>query len=180
MKDEFVSLFETGKGKGAVVATAQGLCRVLLPGDDAELLQQVRSGEATASPLSDRAAQMLTRYFKGEPQPFDTLDLDYRVGGGFRRAILESIRSIPFGEVRSYARIAADAGSPRAARAVGGAMAANPLPIIIPCHRVVAANGAMTGYSAPGGITMKHFLLRLEGIEFTHEKVKFSTPVINR
>lgn len=180
MSDMFASLFDTGNGEGVVEATAHGLCKVLLPGDDTDLVRRVRAGEIASSPLSDRAAHMLTRYFKGEPQPFESLELDYRIGGTFRRAILEAVRSIPFGEVRSYARVAAEAGSPRSARAVGGAMAANPLPIIIPCHRVVAANGAMTGYSAPGGVSMKRFLLRLESIEFTHEKVKFSTHVINR
>jgi methylated-DNA-[protein]-cysteine S-methyltransferase len=112
---------------------------------------------------------MLTKYFKGVPQPFETIALDYNVAGGFRRRILEYIRSIPFGKIQSYGQVAAAAGSPRAARAVGGAMASNPLPIIIPCHRVVAGNGRLTGYSAPGGLMVKKLLLQMEGVEFQGE-----------
>ncbi len=177
---EHVSFYESEQGRGAVVATELGISRVYLPGD---CLDDVLSGPDAAdgpSTLTERAAHMLQNYFKGVPQPFETLALDYQVSGTFRRAILESIRPIPFGEVRSYAQVAAAACAPRAARAVGGAMAANPLPIIIPCHRVVASGGGLTGYSAAGGVHMKQFLLRLEGVEFTRERVKFSAPVIHR
>jgi methylated-DNA-[protein]-cysteine S-methyltransferase len=73
---------------------------------------------------------------------------------------------IPYGRVVSYGCLAQQAGYPGASRAVGGAMAANPIPIIVPCHRVVAASGALTGYSGPGGIVMKKNLLSLEGVEF--------------
>jgi methylated-DNA-[protein]-cysteine S-methyltransferase len=84
----------------------------------------------------------------------------------FRKRILMLIRAIPYGEVRSYCDVAVLAGLPRAARAVGGAMAANPVPVIIPCHRIVAGNGRLTGYSAIGGLKMKDILLRMEGVEF--------------
>ena len=85
----------------------------------------------------------------------------------FRARILTLIRAIEQGEVISYGEVAAMAGAPRAARAIGGAMAANPVPIIIPCHRIVAGNGSLTGFSAAGGISVKNKLLRMEGIEFT-------------
>jgi methylated-DNA-[protein]-cysteine S-methyltransferase len=112
---------------------------------------------------------MLKLYFKGEPQRFDDLPVDLSGVATFRARILELIRSIPRGETKSYGEVAALAGVPRAARAIGGAMAANPLPIIIPCHRVVAADGKLTGYSAPGGLTTKKYLLEAEGVEFKEE-----------
>jgi len=167
---EYVSFFNAGQGRGAVVATEQGVCRVCLPGDAAGHTQDSLD-ILPPSRLTEQVAQMLTRYFKGEPQPFETVALDYSVAGVFRRRILESIRSIPFGQIKSYGDVAAAAGSPRAARAVGGAMASNPVPIIIPCHRVIAANGRLTGYSAPGGLQLKKLILLMEGIEFKGELV---------
>jgi len=167
---DYVSFFNAGQGRGAVVATEQGVCRVCLPGDAAGHTQDSLD-ILPPSRLTEQVAQMLTRYFQGEPQPFETVALDYSVAGNFRRRILESIRSIPFGQIKSYGEVAAAAGSPRAARAVGGAMASNPVPIIIPCHRVIAANGRLTGYSAPGGLQLKKLILLMEGIEFKGELV---------
>ena len=168
-----VSFFETGQGRGAVVATENGVCRVCLSADDADdLLAQAGLDRLSPSALTERVSRMLMQYFKGEQQPFDTVTLDYTVSGEFRRRILESIRCIPFGEVRSYGEVAAAAGAPGAARAVGGAMASNPVPIIIPCHRVVAGNGRLTGYTARGGLFMKKLILQLEGVEFEGELVR--------
>ena len=84
----------------------------------------------------------------------------------FRQLVLRAALQIPYGTVVSYGELAATVGSPRAARAVGGALAANPMPVIIPCHRIVAASGSLTGYSGPGGISMKRLLLNLEAAEF--------------
>jgi methylated-DNA-[protein]-cysteine S-methyltransferase len=114
---------------------------------------------------------MLMQYFKGKRQQFDNIPVDLNLSGTFRLHVLELIRSIPFGVVKSYGEVAHLAGSPGAARAVGGAMASNPVPIIIPCHRVIAANGSLTGFSAPGGIKIKKYLLQMEGIEFKGELV---------
>jgi methylated-DNA-[protein]-cysteine S-methyltransferase len=161
------------------VATERGICRVCLPGDAVGHTQDSLD-ILPPSRLTEQVAQMLTRYFKGEPQPFESIELDYAVAGEFRRRILESIRSIPFGQIQSYGEVAAAAGSPRAARAVGGAMASNPVPIIIPCHRVIAANGRLTGYSAPGGLQLKKLILLMEGVEFKGELVCKKMQVINR
>lgn len=169
---EFVSLFETGLGTGAVVASDQGLRKVCLPHDSAHACF-VRDGLDRLSPsvLTERVARSLERYFTGEPQNFEILPVDIDMSGEFRRHVLGLIRSIPFGVVKSYGEVAVLAGSPGAARAVGGAMASNPVPIIIPCHRVIAGNGRLTGFSAPGGLDMKKFLLQMEGIEFKGELI---------
>ncbi|RMF93135.1 MAG: methylated-DNA--[protein]-cysteine S-methyltransferase [Planctomycetota bacterium] len=80
----------------------------------------------------------------------------------FRRRVWEACRTIPFGQVRTYRELACEIGSPRAARAVGAALGANPLPLVIPCHRVVRGDGTLGGYSAPGGLAVKSWLLAFE------------------
>ena len=168
----YVSKFETELGVGAVVASEQGVQRVYLPHDGIEDTL-VRDGFTVkpSSDLTERVALMLKQYFKGEQQPFESVPVDLNLSSQFRRQVLELIRSIPFGAVLSYGKVASLAGSPGAARAVGGAMAANPVPIIIPCHRVIAANGRLTGYTAPGGLKIKKNILQMEGVEFKGELV---------
>src|SRR5512133_280867 len=169
---EYVSTFETVLGPGAVVASGQGIQRVYLPHDNAPATF-VREGldRLPSSELTERVANMLMQYFKGERPQFDAVPVDLNLSGRFRLHVLDVIRSIPFGSVRSYGEVACLAGSPGAARAVGGALASNPVPVIIPCHRVVAANGRLTGYSAPGGLGLKKFLLQMEGVEFKGELI---------
>lgn len=161
------SLFETGIGVGAVVASAEGLVEVFPPFGVEE--QGAMSAQIAArypfateeSPLTRRAAALLARYFAGKPVVFD-IPIDWRGFTPFQRAVYQAVRAIPAGEVRSYSEVAAEVGQPRGARGVGGAMARNPLPIIIPCHRVVGKSGGLTGYSAPGGIGSKLWLLKME------------------
>jgi len=169
---EYVSLFETELGVGAVVASGQGIRRVYLPQENAPgVFIYAGQDKMTSSALTERVSGMLINYFKGVQQVFEELPVDMTLTGTFRRQVLELIRSIPFGEVRSYGEVAQLAGSPGAARAVGGAMASNPVPIIIPCHRVIAASGRLTGYSAPGGLKLKKILLQMEGVEFKGELI---------
>ena len=113
----------------------------------------------------------LADYVDGKRKTFTTR---VRPGGGrFARAVLESTALIPYGQVRSYADVARAAGSARAVRAAGNALAQNPFPIIIPCHRVVKSGGLLGGFG--GGIAMKRKLLTLEGFAFDGERV-FSSP----
>jgi methylated-DNA-[protein]-cysteine S-methyltransferase len=160
------------------VASDVGISRVILPHADAIGYSGLKI--IVPSELTERVAHMLKQYFKGIMQPFENIPLDIIVSGSFRRHVLEIARTIPFGEIRSYAQVACLACSPNAARAVGGAMAANPVPIIIPCHRVVAADGRLTGFSAPGGLEMKKNLLKMEGVEFKGERTIQKINVINR
>lgn len=111
--------------------------------------------------VTQQAAALLARYFAGERVDFD-LPVDERGFTPFQREVYGAVAHIGYGAVKSYAEVAREIGRPRAARGVGSAMARNPLPIIIPCHRVVGSGGALIGYSAPGGVATKRALLRME------------------
>lgn len=104
----------------------------------------------------------LAQYLAGERQIFD-LALDWRGITPFQRQVLEQVLGIPYGQTRSYGDIARALGRPGAVRAVGRANAGNPMPLVIPCHRVLGADGRLHGYSAPGGLETKAWLLRREG-----------------
>lgn len=105
----------------------------------------------------------LDDYFRGERWDFDDVLLDLRVETAFHRLVLMRVRSIPAGTTVTYGDIARDLGNPDRAVAVGQALAENPLPILIPCHRVIGADGSMVGYSGYGGVETKAALLRHEG-----------------
>jgi methylated-DNA-[protein]-cysteine S-methyltransferase len=112
--------------------------------------------------LLQQLAEDLRRYFAGEPVDFGRYEVDLAKQPRFLRRALMAARRIPYGQVRSYGWLAKAAGNPRAARAAGQAMARNPVPIIIPCHRVIAADGSLSGFG--GGPEMKRALLELEGV----------------
>ncbi len=114
--------------------------------------------ECPANPLLRDAVAQLQAYFAGELRDFD-LRLDMQ-GTAFQQRVWAALRRIPYGETRSYAAIAGGIGAPRAVRAVGAANGRNPVPIVVPCHRVVGANGSLVGYG--GGLPLKRFLLDLE------------------
>jgi methylated-DNA-[protein]-cysteine S-methyltransferase len=168
----YLSVYGTDRGWGGVVASTAGLLEVVLPfgGKSREDVHaELRSRWPLAveeSPLTQDAADRLTRYYAGEPVRFD-LPVDDRRFTPFQREVYRVVAGLGYGEVLSYAGVAALAGSPGAARGVGTAMARNQLPVIIPCHRVVGAGGNMGGYSAPGGIASKQRLLEMEGVRIT-------------
>lgn len=162
---EYSSFFKVNNKTGVVMATDTGISRVILPDDKDEQVHEITE-KAESSPLTEEAAEMLSAYFRGENISFSALPVDLGKVTIFRAEILKAIRAIPAGEVRSYGEIAEMAGVPRAARAIGGAMASNPIPIVIPCHRIVAADGKLTGFSAAGGVCFKKYLLSMEGIDF--------------
>jgi methylated-DNA-[protein]-cysteine S-methyltransferase len=153
---------------GAIVvgATADGLVRIGLPSEDedavlAELAARVsaRVLRAPRAALTD-ARRQLDEYFGGARRTFD-VPLDWRLTRGFRREVLRATARIPYGATASYAEVAAEAGSPRAVRAAGTALATNPLPIVVPCHRVLRTGGGLGSYR--GGSDAKARLLELEG-----------------
>jgi methylated-DNA-[protein]-cysteine S-methyltransferase len=108
----------------------------------------------------DAARRQLELYFEGRLTDFE-LPLDWRLSSDFRRRALRAVARIPYGETRTYTQIARTAGNERAVRAAGTACGANPIPIVVPCHRVLRSGGALGGYG--GGLPMKEGLLRLEG-----------------
>jgi len=151
-------------GRLLLAATEVGLVRVAYAVEDhdavlADLATRVSPRVLRAPGLVAVAARQLEEYFTGRRRGFD-VPLDLRLSAGFRRSVLDELRRIEFGGTRSYAEIAVAAGSPRAVRAVGSACATNPIPVVVPCHRVVRADGAPGGYI--GGPDAKRSLLALE------------------
>ena len=142
-----------------VAATGRGLCRISYREDNWE--EQLARGfgvRVLRSPLDD-VRRELDEYFEGRRQAFD-LALDLRVAP-FYADVLRELATVPYGSNTTYGTLARQAGRPSAARAVGTVMNRNPVPIVLPCHRVVGANGALTGYA--GGLEVKRRLLQLEG-----------------
>ena len=152
-------------GKLLIAATETGLVRLAfdLEGHDkvlSDLAQQISPRILEAPERLDQVARELDQYFAGTRHEFD-LPLDLSLSHGFRRAVIERLRDIHYGRTASYGAIAALAGSPKAVRAVGSACATNPIPIVIPCHRVVRTDGTIGQYL--GGTEAKRALLALEG-----------------
>lgn len=115
--------------------------------------------------LEQRLDCMLSRYFKGDPVDFSRVPVQLSVSR-FQNAVLNQLRQVTYGEVRSYQWLAVNSGNPKAVRAVGGALGRNPVPIVIPCHRIIASKGALGGFMQghPAGSRLKSYLLKLEGV----------------
>src|SRR4051794_4417677 len=142
-----------------VAPTDRGLCRISYWGEGWEdTLARQFGVRVLQSPLDD-VRRELDEYFEGKRREFD-LPLDLRVAP-FHADVLRELARVPYGHTDTYGALAARAGRPRAARAVGTVMNRNPIPIVLPCHRIVGANGALTGYA--GGLDVKRHLLQLEG-----------------
>ena len=147
-----------------VAASDEGLCTISYDVDPDAKLEQLARGFGARVLRSSRpiepAQRQLDEYFQGKRRRFD-LEVDLRLTRDFGRAVLKELAAVPFGQVTTYGELAARAGKPRAARAVGTIMNRNPIPIVLPCHRVVGANGSLVGYA--GGLDRKETLLKLEG-----------------
>ena len=155
---------DTPLGTLLLAATEQGLVRVAYPsqGHDAALAQlaELVSPRILNAPgRLDEVARQLDEYFSRRRRAFD-LPVDLRLSRGFRSSVLAHLRQIPYGATESYAQVAAATGHPRAVRAAGTACATNPVPIVVPCHRVVRSDGSLGGYA--GGPDAKRSLLTLE------------------
>ncbi len=162
--DVAYDVVESPLGALLVAASDAGVCRIAYdPDSEQELERLARSFGARVlrSPRrSEQARRQLSEYFEGRRREFDVA-VDLRAASPFSRVVLEELRRVPFGKVTTYEALATRAGRPRAARAVGTVMNRNPLPIVLPCHRVVGSSGRLVGYA--GGIDRKQALLRLEG-----------------
>jgi methylated-DNA-[protein]-cysteine S-methyltransferase len=148
-----------------LAATKRGLVRLAFPEEQIDsvlerLAQKISPRIVEAPAPLDSARRELEQYFSGGRRRFE-LKLDWALVGGFGRRVLRTTSQIPYGGVLSYAEVAAEAGSPRGSRAAGNALGSNPLPIVIPCHRVLRSGGALGGYG--GGVERKRWLLELEG-----------------
>ncbi len=161
-----VLIFETPWGWMSVSETAKGIDSVVLPKRSKQAMLSTLNGQAdllgegSASPRLGAARQQLQDYLSGIRQHFD-LPLDLSRGTAFQRQVWRVLQRVPFGKLRSYRWVAARVGGPRYARAVGNAVGANPLPLIVPCHRIVGQDASLGGFS--GGLPTKRKLLLLEG-----------------
>lgn len=167
-------VFDTAIGSCGVAWSEHGLVAVQLPEKDAAATERrlvAKSGsEGAASPPSGIAALAadIARYLAGSRVDFTAAAVDLADVDEFRRAIYAALRGVPFGETTTYGALAKRIGleGPEAAREIGAAMGRNPVPIVIPCHRVLAAGGKLGGFSAPGGTATKQKLLAIEGVHF--------------
>jgi methylated-DNA-[protein]-cysteine S-methyltransferase len=146
--------------------TRRGLVRVGLPNQDQDELLVDLSARVSPRVLEapaelDEVRRELDLYFEGRLDSFD-LPLDWQLSGGFRQRVLRAINRIPYGQTRNYTEMARKAGNERAVRAAGTACGSNPIPLVVPCHRVLRTSGALGGYG--GGLPMKEGLLALEGV----------------
>lgn len=160
----FDLLDDTPVGPLLVGVTDRGVCRITFDPDPEQQLEQLArqyGPRVLRSPRPvDRLRRELDEYFDGRRHAFD-LELDLRGAPDYHRRVLAELARVEYGHTTTYGALAAQTGNPRAARAIGTVMNRNPIPIVLPCHRVVGANGSLTGYG--GGLDRKEWLLRLEG-----------------
>jgi methylated-DNA-[protein]-cysteine S-methyltransferase len=155
-------IFDTAAGWVGVLGSTTGLLRVTFPGPDSEVKRFLgvnRDGWVWSPERFHSLKERFQAYFAGQKMDFPDV-LDLTAATSFQRETWAATRLIPYGETRSYKWIAEHIKKPEAVRAVGQALGRNPLPVIIPCHRVLSSNGALGGFI--GGLDMKRMLLRLE------------------
>ena len=158
--------YDSPLGTLVVFVTPRGLVRLSYPGEGIaaqldELAGRVSPRVLEAPERTDAVRRQLDEYFDGERRAFD-VPIDWRLVRGFAGDVLRATARIPFGTVSSYRAVATEAGSPNAYRAAGNALGSNPIPIVVPCHRVLHAGGGLGGYT--GGLERKRYLLELEGV----------------
>jgi methylated-DNA-[protein]-cysteine S-methyltransferase len=163
------ALFDSAIGRCAIVWRGGFVVGTALPeaSDERARSSLARrfpgAAEADPPPFAARAIARIVALLAGERTDLGDIGLDLAGAADFDRSVWEATRRIPFGEVRSYGDIASEIGAPRAAQAVGVALGRNPVPIVVPCHRVLAADGRTGGFSAPGGVATKFRILAIEG-----------------
>jgi methylated-DNA-[protein]-cysteine S-methyltransferase len=158
--------YDSPLGPLTLMVTRRGLVRLSYPDErvDAqleELAERISPRILQAPERTDHVRRELDDYFAGRRHHFD-VPIDWRLVRGFAGNVLRATARIPFGHVSTYRDVAATAGSPNAYRAAGNALGSNPVPIVVPCHRVLHAGGGLGGYT--GGLDRKRFLLQLEGV----------------
>jgi methylated-DNA-[protein]-cysteine S-methyltransferase len=162
--DVAVATMDSPIGSLLLMATPKGLVRIAFESENrdevlGEVAEQLSPRILEAPRSLDPVRRELEKYFEGKLHDFD-VPLDWSLAGEFARRVLRRTARIPYGSVASYGDVAVGVGTPRGARAVGNALGSNPIPVIVPCHRVVRTGGAIGGYG--GGLTRKRFLLALE------------------
>ena len=164
-------LFETALGWVAIVWNERGVRQFFLPERDRAAMQKKLAAKAAGAALVPSPPPAIAeiigrvrRYCGGEAVEFSDVAVDFDGVDAFRRVIYDAARQLKFGETATYGELAVRSGHPGLARETGQALGANPTPLIIPCHRILAAGGKIGGFSAPGGSATKHKMLALEGV----------------
>jgi len=157
---------ESPLGPLTIFVTRRGVVRIAYPGEPLpawldELAREISPRVLEAPERTDAVRRQLDEYFDGARDRFE-LPLDWRLVRGFARGVLRATARIPFGTVSTYRAVATRAGSPNGYRAAGNALGSNPIPIVVPCHRVLHGDGGLGGYA--GGLERKRYLLELEGV----------------
>jgi len=169
VSDLAFALFDTAIGRCALLWRGGLVVGAALPDTDegrlrAHLARRFLGATETLPPPDiDDAIALVVRSLDGEAVDLDSIPLDLSAVEPFERAVYQAARAIPRGEVRTYGELAAGLGQPGASRAVGAALGRNPIPILVPCHRILAAGGKSGGFSAPGGTATKFRILAIEG-----------------
>jgi methylated-DNA-[protein]-cysteine S-methyltransferase len=164
------SLFDTDFGVCGIAWSDRGIIRLVLPeaspaDTETRLRRQAKTSARTKPPRAIEAViRAVQAYFSGDYVDFSEVRLDLSAEPDFERRVYAALREVRWGLTTTYGDLAILAGTPGGARAVGRAMANNPLPVIVPCHRVLAAGGAIGGFSAHGGLATKHRMLALEQV----------------
>jgi methylated-DNA-[protein]-cysteine S-methyltransferase len=164
------TLFETGFGACGLAWSERGIVRLVLPEasppeTETRLRRQAGTGDRKKPPPAVAMVTDLVRaYFDGGAIDFSRVALDLSAAAAFEQQVYAALREVAWGATTTYGELASAAGSPGAARAVGRAMAHNPVPVIVPCHRVLAAGGTIGGFSAHGGVSTKQRMLALERV----------------
>ncbi|NEX93859.1 methylated-DNA--[protein]-cysteine S-methyltransferase [Caulobacter sp. 17J65-9] len=177
------TLFDTAVGRCGLAWSEAGVAAVSLPeGDDAatraRLLKRCPAAQEQAPPPQiARAVEQVVALLEGQPIDFSDVPLDLEAATPFERRVYDLALRIPPGETRTYGAIARELGEPGAAQAVGRALGANPIPIIVPCHRVLGADGKAGGFSAPGGVSTKARMLTIEGARTSDQPTLFDAEI---
>jgi methylated-DNA-[protein]-cysteine S-methyltransferase len=168
VSDLAFALFDTAIGPCGIVWRGERIVGAALPSGDhaatrGHLIQRFPgAAEASLPPAIARYVDIVVRMLAGEPVDVAGIEVDLSSADAFEREVYSAARAIPRGEVRTYGELARSLGRPGASRAVGAALGRNPIPIIVPCHRILAASGKSGGFSAPGGTATKFRLLSIE------------------
>jgi methylated-DNA-[protein]-cysteine S-methyltransferase len=178
MNEHFL-LFDSSYGVGGVAWSDAGLTRLQFPDALGEAERRLRAQgclrfEGPPPAMAETAAALVRRYLEGEKLDFLELPLDMSSVGAFEAAVYDRLRHVPYGRTTTYGALAEAVDSPGAAQAIGMAMGRNPWPIIVPCHRVLAASKKIGGFSAPGGVVTKRKLLGMESAAAPPEQDLFA------